>query len=394
MKEWREVKLGEVGEVIGGGTPSTKILEYWDGNIAWLTPRDLSGYSKMYIERGERNITEEGYKNSSARLMPKGTVLLSSRAPIGYIAIAKNDISTNQGFKSIIVDELKLNNEFLYFWLKANIDYLKQLGTGTTFAEISGAVVKDIDILLPPLPEQKAIAQVLSSLDDKIELLNQQNKTLEQMVETLFRQWFVEEADVDWEDILITDLFEIRDGTHDSPKAVERGKKLITSRHLLPNQIDFENAYYISEVDFENVNNRSEVHQYDILISMIGTIGLLYIELEEKIDYAIKNIGLLKCSQNKEWCYFTFLWLKSSIGQEYIFTHLAGSTQQYITLKSLRNIKFSFPTQRNMRIKTFNKQIEPFFNKIKYNQSQIQILTSLRDTLLPKLMSGDVRVNY
>jgi type I restriction enzyme S subunit len=250
---------------------------------------------------------------------------------------------------------------------------------------------KKVEIKFPPLPEQHAIASVLSSLDDKIDLLHRQNTTLESMAETLFRQWFVEEAKEDWEEKLITDLFEVRDGTHDSPKQKEFGKRLITSKHLSPNEIDFNSAYYISEEDYENVNKRSKVDKDDILFSMIGTIGIIYLEQSDRIDYAIKNIGLFKTSQNTIWKYFTFLWLKSEYGKEFIHEHRSGSTQEYIPLGSLRSIVFMFPNEAN--IIKFNLIVQAYFQKIKTNQIQIRTLTALRDTLLPKLMSGEVRVN-
>ena len=192
MSEWKEYKFSDIAEVIGGGTPDTFNVSYWNGDIPWLTPKDLTGYSKIYISKGERNITSDGLKNSSAKLLPKDTVLLTTRAPIGYVAIAENEIATNQGFKNFVLKKDYADCKFVYYWLKNNIDYLRSIGTGTTFAEISGSVVKEIKILLPPLSEQKSIASILSSLDDKIDLLHRQNATLEKMGETLFRQWFVE----------------------------------------------------------------------------------------------------------------------------------------------------------------------------------------------------------
>ena len=390
MSSWKECKLGDVAEIIGGGTPSTSNNEFWNGNIPWLTPRDLTGYSKVYISHGERFITESGLKNSSAKLMPKGTVLLTSRAPIGYVVIAENGICTNQGFKSLVPNFEILNSEFLYYWLKSNTDYLQQLGTGTTFAEISGSVVKNIDISLPPLEEQKAIAEVLSSLDDKIDLLHRQNQTLESLAQTIFRQWFIEEAKEEWEEVLITDLFEVRDGTHDSPKQKEFGKKLLTSKHILKNKLDFESSYFISEEDFEKINQRSVVEQGDILFSMIGTIGLTYLEQSNEIDYAIKNIGLFKTSQNKKFMYFVYLWLNSSFGVEFIHENRSGSTQEYISLGSLRNIIFNLPNYKIIDL--FNEKMEPIFEKINTNMKQIKSLENLRDTLLPKLFSGEVRV--
>jgi len=251
-------------------------------------------------------------------------------------------------------------------------------------------VVRNHLFSLPPLPEQKAIASVLSSLDDKIDLLHRQNKTLEAMSETLFRQWFVEETQVDWEEIVITDLFEIRDGTHDSPKQSPAGKPLITSKHIGTNRLDIKNTYLISEDDFYNVNKRSKVETNDILFSMIGTIGLTYLEQTETVDYAIKNIGLFKTSQNPDWRYYTFLWINSSLGKEFIHEYRSGSTQEYIALGSLRSIVFDAPPLSLLL--EFNKVIHTYFEKIKNNMLQIRTLEKLRDTVLPKLMSGEVRV--
>src|SRR5690606_37161042 len=191
MSELKKYKLGDVAQVIGGGTPSTTKEEYWNGEIGWLTPRDLTGYSYKYISKGERNITEEGLKNSSARLIPEGTVLMTSRAPIGYLATAGDELCTNQGFKSFIVDEDKINNEYLYYLLKSNIDRIKSLGTGSTFAEVSATILKGFEIEIPDLPTQRQIAQMLTSLDDKIELNLQMNQTLEAMAQAIFKEWFV-----------------------------------------------------------------------------------------------------------------------------------------------------------------------------------------------------------
>ena len=147
-EDWEEHALGELGEVIGGGTPSTSKPEYYNGNIAWITPRDLSNHKEIYVDKGERSITKEGLDNSSAKLMPKETVLFTSRAPIGYVAIAKNQISTNQGFKSIVCGK-RLNNKFLYYWLKKNKERIEALASGSTFKEVSGSTLKSTLIVLP-----------------------------------------------------------------------------------------------------------------------------------------------------------------------------------------------------------------------------------------------------
>lgn len=171
MTEWIDCKISDIGTVVGGATPSTKKNEnYEGGQISWITPKDLSTFDVRYIERGERNITEIGLKSCSTQLMPRNTILFSSRAPIGYIAIAAKELCTNQGFKSIIPNE-NIDPLFLYYLLKYNKDRIEALGSGTTFKEISGSTMKNIEVRVPKLKKvQSKIASILALIDDKIEL--------------------------------------------------------------------------------------------------------------------------------------------------------------------------------------------------------------------------------
>ncbi|MCO5382141.1 MAG: restriction endonuclease subunit S [Methanosarcina barkeri] len=191
-ENWNVKKIGDIGNVIGGGTPSTKEESYYNGAIPWITPKDLSNYSSVFIEKGERNITKEGLENSSARLMPAGTVLFSSRAPIGYVAIAKNEVSTNQGFKSIVCNENFANNIFVYYSLKYNAKKIESISSGSVFKEVSGTALKNFKIIVPTLEEQDRIANILYSLDQKIDLNRQMNNTLEQIAQALFKRWFID----------------------------------------------------------------------------------------------------------------------------------------------------------------------------------------------------------
>lgn len=177
MSEWKEVEIQEIGTVVGGSTPSTKKFDFYDGNISWITPKDLSLLTERFISHGERNITELGLKNSSAQLIPKHSVLFSSRAPIGYIAIAKNEVCTNQGFKSVVPNK-NIYFMFLYYLLKFNKDKIEAMGSGTTFKEVSGSTMKMIKVKIPDFNTQKKIADILSALDDKIELNNRINGNL------------------------------------------------------------------------------------------------------------------------------------------------------------------------------------------------------------------------
>lgn len=177
MEEWKIYRLEELGDIVGGATPSTKEPLNYDGDIAWLTPKDLSTFNERFISKGERSITKRGYDSCSCKMLPKGSVLFSSRAPIGYVAIAQNDLCTNQGFKSFIPSS-KVDSLFMYYLLKYKKDDIVSLGCGTTFMEVSGSVMKNVEVNIPDIATQHRIAQVLSSLDDKIEFNNRINHNL------------------------------------------------------------------------------------------------------------------------------------------------------------------------------------------------------------------------
>lgn len=178
MAEWIKCTLADIGTVVGGATPSTKNPNNYNGDIPWLTPKDLSGYNHRYIARGERNITEEGLNRCSTQLLPTGTVLFSSRAPIGYVAIASNEMCTNQGFKSVIPND-SIDPMFLYYLLIYNKNKIEHMGSGTTFKEVSGSTMKKVEVTIPKgIIEQKRIANILDSIDSKIEANNAINDNL------------------------------------------------------------------------------------------------------------------------------------------------------------------------------------------------------------------------
>jgi len=282
--------------------------------------------------------------------------------------------------------------DFLFYFL-ANKEFVDTANSGESGSRMPRADWNHLKVTnwnVPPLSEQTAIASILSSLDNKIDLLHRQNKTLEQLAETLFRQWFVEEAEESWKTKKVSEIIEIRDGTHDSPKQTETGRFLITSKHLKPTGIDFSSAYKISENDFIEVNKRSKVDKDDILFSMIGTLGLIHY-VDQEPDFAIKNMGLFKSSQKPSFARFLFLLLISPEGKRFVYENADGSTQEYITLGSLRKFEFKYPGEK--RIIEFDLEVKPIFQKIDTNLSQIRTLTQFRDNLLPKLMSGEVRVN-
>jgi type I restriction enzyme S subunit len=285
----------------------------------------------------------------------------------------------------------------LYYWLKSNINYIKQLGTGTTFAEISSSVVKDIDISLPPLPEQQAIAEVLSSLDDKIDLLHRQNKTLEDMAQTLFRQWFIEEAQDDWEevkiqdfDVLITDY--VANGSFASLK---ENVKLITDKvsyALFVRNTDiksgFKNKVYVDKSSYDFLK-KTKLYGKEIIISNVGDVGSVFRCPNFDIPMTLgNNLIMLKSNYNL----FFYLLFSSKYGQNLIAGITSGSVQQKFNKTAFRNLSLKF--ESIFQLKRFEDKVSILFDKQDANQTQIQTLENLRDTLLPKLISAEVRVRY
>lgn len=188
MKQgWEIKKLGEVCEVIGGSTPKTNEPTYWDGDFFWVTPAELDG-TKL-ISSTKRTITEAGIKSAHLQLLPAGTVLLSSRAPIGKVAITTVPMYCNQGFKNIICSD-KLYNCYVYWFLYAKTEYLNALGTGATFKEISKKVVEQIPIPIPPLPVQEQIVSELDLLSGIIEKKREQLKELDALAQSIFYDMF------------------------------------------------------------------------------------------------------------------------------------------------------------------------------------------------------------
>ena len=193
---WKQGTIADLGNVVGGSTPSKAKPEYYTSNgIAWITPKDLSGNKSKFISKGETDITPAGLRNSSAVIMPRGTVLFSSRAPIGYIAIAKNEITTNQGFKSV-VPHPHIGTAFVYCFLKHNLPKIESMASGSTFKEVSGSVMKAIPAVIPAKDVLMNFSTITQPLFDQQELLEAENQRLAQLRDTLLPKLMSGEIDV------------------------------------------------------------------------------------------------------------------------------------------------------------------------------------------------------
>ena len=190
---WQTKTLGEVCEIVNGGTPKTNVASYWDGNIQWITPKDMGKLRSTFVAETERQITEAGLKNSSAKILPPKSIILSTRAPIGHLAINQVPMATNQGCKGLIPNSaLDVNYLFNFLWISK--DLLNELGSGTTFKELSGTRLKGVPIPLPPSPEQRRIVAKLDALSSETKQLASLYKSkllaLEELKKSVLRQAF------------------------------------------------------------------------------------------------------------------------------------------------------------------------------------------------------------
>lgn len=363
MKEgWIFKTIKEVAEVVGGSTPKTNVEEYWGEGHFWVTPAELNG--SKYIEKTARTITDKAIEKTNLSLLPVGTVLLSSRAPIGKVCITRAPMYCNQGFKNLICGE-KLYNEYAYYYLKNNVSFLQSLGTGATFKEISKKVVEGITIPIPPLTEQKHIVEELDLLSNIIEKKKEQLKELDNLAQSIFYDMFGDPVtnEKGWEVEKLSTVCDVRDGTHDSPKYVDKGYPLITSKNVVNGSLSFENVNFITEKDLNAINVRSKVDDGDIIMPMIGTIGKPVI-VKKIREFAIKNVALIKFTESKNVLniYIQKL-LDNKIYSIFLKGLNQGVTQKFVSLKTIRQLPIPLPPislqlQFAQKIEAIEKQKE------------------------------------
>ncbi|MBS1776354.1 MAG: restriction endonuclease subunit S [Bacteroidetes bacterium] len=366
MREWKEYKLGEV-VTFQRGHDLTK-TEMQEGNIPVAGSNGIIGFHTQHTTKA-----------------PGLTIGRSGN--IGTPHYYDTDFWAHNTV--LFVKEFILTEPKYFYYYLHTIDFT-QFNAGSSVPTLNRNHIHQLDISLPSLPEQTAIAEVLSSLDDKIDLLHRQNKTLEQLAETLFRQWFVEEAEEGWEVGTIDDVVSMKGGT--TPSTTEQkywdGDIHWTSPRDLSNTTSiflFDTSRKITEEGLKQISS-GLLPVSTLLLSSRAPIGYLALtEIPVAINQGYIAIICDKIVSN----YFMFLWCKANM--EMIENAGNGSVFQEISKSAFRTLDFLVPPKE--KIKHFDKEIEPMFQKIKSNTTQIRTLTQLRDTLLPKLMSGEVRVS-
>ena len=405
MEEWKEYKLEELGTIVGGATPSTKEPYNYDGSISWITPKDLSNHCGRYISHGERMITPEGYNSCSCKMLPKGSVLFSSRAPIGYVAIAANELCTNQGFKSIIPDERLVDVTFLYYLLINNKAMIEGLGSGTTFKEVSGNVMKNVVVKIPNLEIQRRIANILSSLDDKIEMNRRINDNLEQQAQALFKSWFVDfepfkkgefvESELGmipygWRVGTLNELGDIVGGSTPSKAKPEyytnEGIAWLTPKDLSISQRKFtsKGEIDITQEGYESCSTKL-MPKGSVLFSSRAPIGYITIAKND----ICTNQGFKSVIPKLAGTAFLYCFLKESTQE--IENKATGSTFKEASGALMKSLPAIIPEKTVLD--DFENLLSPLFHQQEVVEEENFHLSSLRDSLLPRLMSGELKIS-
>lgn len=395
MTEWQEIKLGEVSEIT-----SSKRIFYSDyvseGTPFWRSKEVIEKFNRKEIST-DLFITPEKYseiKNKFGVPQPND-ILLTSVGTLGipYLVEDNEHFYFKDGNLTWIrnIDEQRLSPRYLYKWLASQQgrDSLREITIGSTQEALTILGLKSLKLLLPPLREQKAIAAVLSSLDDKIDLLHRQNQTLEAMAATLFRQWFVEEAHEGWEECTLDDVISVKGGTTPSTKEPEYWDGIIcwSTPRDLSNHASvflFDTERKITEIGLAQIGS-GLLPIGTVLLSSRAPIGYLAIsDIPVAINQGYIAIVCDKLASN----YFMYLWCLENMDE--IKSAGNGSTFEEISKSNFKALTISAPPKS--RLKEFDVSIAPIFEKVRTNQKQIRTLEKLRDNLLPKLMSGEVRV--
>ena len=377
MKEWKEYKLTEIMDLIGGGTPKTSNPDYWDGEIPWISVKDFNG-ERRYVGDTEKKITKLGLENSSTKILSKGDIIISARGTVGELAIIPSDMAFNQSCYGLRAKDF-VDSCFLYYLLKQSVNILKHNTHGSVFDTITRETFENISIKLPPLPTQQKIAAILSSFDDKIELNNKINTNLEQQAQALFKNWFVDfepfggKMPEGWKVGNLSDISILSAGG-DKPKEVSDKATEENKIPIYSNGLDNFGLY--------GYTNNAKIFEESVTVSARGTIGFVCLRVEPYVPI-VRLISVIPKTD--------------FVSAKYLYLHLlncnitgTGTTQQQLTVPAFSKEQVIIPS-KNV-IDSFTNTVNPFFETIVHNRKENEKLSCIRDTLLPKLMNGEIEV--
>jgi type I restriction enzyme S subunit len=383
---WQETTLGDIAEVVGGGTPSTTKSEYWDGDIVWLTPTEVTALDGKTISESKRMITDSGLRNSGARILPRGTVVLTSRASIGFVAIAGTELTTNQGFQSLVPSDA-VDKHFLMYWIQLNRSEFESRSAGSTFKEISKTNVKSMQIALPSIAEQKRIVDVVTSIDHYINALEQQIVTVLLAKSSLLEDQLGQEF-AGAKQVKLGDVLEISRGG--SPRPIQ---SYLTDSNDGLNWIKIGDASnstkYIYEtkqkIKREGLAKTRQVFPGDFLLSNSMSFGRPYIM---RTEGCIHDGWLLLGNVSKHFDEdFLYNLLRSSLIQAKFSSQAAGSGVKNLNIDIVSDVEITLPSIPDQR------KIAELLNSFDAQELALEDLLSkalaMRNALLGDLLSGN-----
>ncbi len=385
---WQEVKIEDLGLLQRGRSRHRPRYAFhlYGGKYPFVQTGQIRE-SRKFINHYEQTYREEGLKQS--KLWPKGTLCITIAANIAELGILSFDACFPDSVLGFIPNEKKVELNFIYYTLIHFQKELKHIGEGSVQDNINLGTFQNVLFPIPPLPEQKAIAEVLSALDEKIDLLHRQNKTLEQMAETLYERWV---SDKEY-DSSIKDLVNIQNGYAFKSKDFQEfgSDRILKIKNISRCIVDIQITDFVSSKTIAKVDDRFFINEGDVLFAMtgakIGKMGI--IPKTENPLWLNQRVGLFK-EKYKGARFFAYLHLKSDWGLDYIENTATGSAQPNISRTGIESCEF--PKFGYDEIKEYSEQLGLLFDGVIFNLGKIHTLQSLRDTLLPKLMSGEVRV--
>ncbi|HIA7122447.1 TPA: restriction endonuclease subunit S [Campylobacter lari] len=385
MNDWKKCKLGDIcSKVTSGGTPLTSNALYYNGIIPWLNTKEVKN---CRIYETEKYISQLGLENSSAKWIEANSVIVAMYgATAGKVAINKIPLTTNQACCNLTINHEKADYNFIYYLILNNFETLEILATGAAQQNLNLNTITSLEITLPPLEEQRQIAAILSSIDDKIELLHEQNKTLEELAQTFFVNWFKDREF----DSTIGDFISIQNGfAFKSKDFIDCGDNgVIKIKNISNGIVDIVNTDKISREITNEVNDKFKINSGDILFAMtgaeIGKMGI--VPNTNKKLWLNQRVGIVKESFLGA-RFLAYIHLTSEFGYDYVINSATGSAQENISATDIENCPFVKLMREE--IVSYSKQLNDFFEKIIFNLGEIQTLENMRDILIPKLLNGE-----
>lgn len=398
-KGWEIKKLGDVCQIVNGGTPKSKVKEYWNGNINWITPADLGKLKTVLVDETPRKITDLGLQKSSAKLFPENSVILSTRAPIGHLAINTVPMATNQGCRGIVPNE-NLDPWFLYYFLKANVQLLNELGSGATFLELSTRNLSSVRIPVPPIPEQQRIVAILDetfSAIDKAKANAEQNlKNAKELFESYLQGVF---ENGDWETKTIQEITKVVNGYAFASKDFKPTNtvKSVKITNVGVKEFVEEADNYLPE-KFKETLKDFQVKEGNIVIALTRTIisaGLKVAVVPASYDGALVNQRVAALVPNEKLVNqnFLYFYLTTSGVAKYVLEHVNTLMQPNLSINDLKNMPVPCPPLKDQQ--TIVRQLDALRAETQkleaVYQKKIADLEELKKSILQKAFAGELR---